>query len=96
MFNIMFNQEETTTMVKKPAPRVVREAAVAEYHVYDPNFKEVGGTFVVDRDDGARVIRLTAKQAQSLVEQGTIGPAAFDTLSEASQNARKMFRGEAI
>ncbi len=82
-------------MAKKAKP-VVAGAIVTEYHVYDNSAEEIGGSRVVVRSDGSRVVRLNASQAQVLIEQGVVGNVPFESLSPEGQEARRQFRRRAV
>jgi hypothetical protein len=65
------------------------QADINEYHVYDDRIKDVGGVVVTDRGDGGRVVRLSAGQAQYLVDQGAIG---LQPKASLSQSAHAMLK----
>lgn len=79
---------------KNRAAMVRPQAGVIEYHVYDDKTTEIGGITVVEKDSGARVVRLTAGQAQWPMDQGVIGFKAKSELSQGTADAMKQFRKE--
>lgn len=70
---------------------------VREYHVYDNRMTDVAGVPVSGPDsNGVRIVKLTAQQAQYLIDQGAIGLTPQRDLSDDAFEVLSQMKGDPI